>query len=97
LSDNEFDANMDKVMALFKLMANIDKFEEHYRRSLSRRLLSDNSSNNDIEKNVVTRFKVLVTILNPHISNTTYFSPTAVPNSLVIWKKCSRIWSSLMI
>jgi Cullin family len=49
---------MDKVMGLFKLMTNIDKFEEHYRRTLSRRLLADKSNNSDIEKNVVTRFKV---------------------------------------
>jgi Cullin family len=58
LSDHEFDAKMDKVMGLFKLMTNIDKFEEHYRRTLSRRLLADKSNNSDIEKNIVTRFKV---------------------------------------
>lgn len=39
-------------------MTNIDKFEEFYRRTMSRRLLAEKSADSDNEKNIVTRFKV---------------------------------------
>lgn len=85
-------------MGLFKLMTNVDKFEEHYRRTLSRRLLSEKSNNSDNEKNIVTRFKVLMkVILSMQFFNILFFSPSVVGNSQLIWKKCLRTWSSQLI
>lgn len=57
-NDDEFDAKLDRFMGLFKLMTNIDKFEECYRRTLSRRLLAEKSADSDNEKNIVARIKV---------------------------------------
>lgn len=57
VSSDSFDAVLDRVMALFRLVHSKDIFEAFYKKDLAKRLLLGKSSSMDAEKSMVSRLK----------------------------------------
>ena len=98
--DQDFTAELDEVLALYRYTDDLDVFRTFYQRALAKRLLLGRSASDDIEKAVLKKLKGGATVF---FSDTFAFSTT--PQTMIRssgWEnRCSRIslfrvkrWSS---
>lgn len=58
LTEQEVEIILDKTMVLFRFLQEKDMFERYYKQHLGRRLLSNKSVSDDLEKNMISKLKV---------------------------------------
>jgi cullin 3 len=58
LSDEEVDAALGRVVALFRFMSEKDLFARYYKQHLAKRLLSNRSASEDAERSMISKLKV---------------------------------------
>jgi len=58
LSEQEVDANLEKIVQLFSYLTDKDMFAEIYRNQLAKRLLSQRSTSDDAEKLMIAKLKM---------------------------------------
>ena len=58
LKDDEISSLFDKIIEIFKLLVDKDEFEGFYRHNLTKRLLNSLSSNDEAEKQMISKLKV---------------------------------------
>lgn len=58
--NDELDEKIDNIVNIIKYIIDKDIFVEHYRRLLSRRLLVDNDIDNDIERALISKLKLVI-------------------------------------
>jgi len=63
LSEQEIDHVLDKSMVLFRYLQEKDVFERYYKLHLAKRLLLNKSLSDDSEKNMISKLKVNMMIL----------------------------------
>ncbi|KAJ6262594.1 Cullin-3-A [Drechslerella dactyloides] len=59
-TEAEVDAVLDKAIVLFRYIQDKDVFERYYKKHLSRRLILGRSVSNDVERAMISKFKVEV-------------------------------------
>ncbi|KAF3905924.1 Cullin-3-A [Orbilia brochopaga] len=59
-TEAEVDAVLDKAIVLFRYIQDKDVFERYYKKHLSRRLILGKSVSNDVERAMISKFKVEV-------------------------------------
>ncbi|KAF8250747.1 Cullin-domain-containing protein [Wilcoxina mikolae CBS 423.85] len=59
-TENEVDEVLDKAVTLFRYLTDKDLFERHYKTHLSRRLLTNRTLSQDVEKQMIGKLKVEV-------------------------------------
>ncbi|XP_030973828.1 cullin-1-like isoform X1 [Quercus lobata] len=57
LSDEDIEETLEKVVKLLDYISNMDLFTKFYRKKLARRLLFDESANDDHERSILTKIK----------------------------------------
>lgn len=57
VSEEEVEATLDKVMAIFRFIQEKDVFEKYYKQHLAKRLLSNRSVSDDAERNMIGKLK----------------------------------------
>lgn len=60
VSEEETEARLDKVIVIFRFLQDKDVFENFYKKSLQRRLLTGNTLSDDAERMMVAKLKVCV-------------------------------------
>ena len=63
MSEQEIDHVLDKSMVLFRYLQEKDVFERYYKLHLAKRLLLNKSLSDDSEKNMISKLKVNMMIL----------------------------------
>lgn len=58
ISEDSIETSIEKVMPLFRLLQDKDVFERYYKQHLAKRLLSDRSFSDDLERKVILLLKV---------------------------------------
>lgn len=58
LSEQELESILDRTMVLFRFLQEKDVFERFYKQHLGRRLLSNKTVSDDLEKNMISKLKV---------------------------------------
>lgn len=58
LTEQEVELILDKTMVLFRFLQEKDVFERYYKQHLGRRLLSNKSASDDLEKSMISKLKV---------------------------------------
>ena len=64
MSEQEIESVLDKSMVLFRFLQEKDVFERYYKQHLARRLLLNKSGSDDSEKNMISKLKVSLTLMN---------------------------------
>ena len=57
MSEDEVDAQLDKVLRLLTYISDKDLFNEFYKKKLGRRLLNDNNTQDDAERSALSKLK----------------------------------------
>ncbi|XP_019714618.1 cullin-3-like, partial [Hippocampus comes] len=57
LTEQEVELILDKTMVLFRFLQEKDVFERYYKQHLGRRLLSNKSASDDLEKSMISKLK----------------------------------------
>lgn len=63
MSEQEIETILDKTMVLFRFLLEKDVFERYYKTHLAKRLLLNKSVSDDFEKNMISKLKVLDSLL----------------------------------
>lgn len=58
LTEQELESILDRTMVLFRFLQEKDVFERFYKQHLGRRLLSNKTVSDDLEKNMISKLKV---------------------------------------
>lgn len=58
LGEEQTEALLEKVVVVFRYLQDKDVFENFYRHSLAKRLLSARNASDELERNVITKLKV---------------------------------------
>lgn len=58
LTEQELESILDQTMVLFRFLQEKDVFERFYKQHLGRRLLSNKTVSDDLEKNMISKLKV---------------------------------------
>lgn len=59
MEESEIENNLNKISILFDFLIDKDIFEETYRNLLSKRILNQRMSNNDLEKFIISKMKII--------------------------------------
>lgn len=64
MSEQDIELVLDKSMVLFRFLQEKDVFERYYKQHLAKRLLLNKSVSDDWEKNMISKLKVCVLLLD---------------------------------
>lgn len=63
MSEQDIEVVLEKTMMLFRFLQDKDYFERYYKQHLAKRLLLNKSVSDDSEKNMISKLKVISTLL----------------------------------